>query len=131
MANKRFVVKLSSEERKCLAWLEGSLCSHPKENIMPVSSPTPAQLQEIAAKMGLSLTENDIASFLTLMQPTIEAYNLVDRLPNPLPQVKYPRTPGYRPPPERTNIMRGTTKLTSKALIRASSKVKLSCSKTM
>jgi amidase len=73
---------------------------NPKENIMPVSTPTPAQLREIAAKMGLSLTDNDIASFLTLMQPTIEAYNLVDRLPNPLPQVKYPRTPGYRPPPE-------------------------------
>jgi amidase len=71
-----------------------------RRNIMPVSIPTPAQLQEIAAKMGLSLTDNDIASFLPLMQPTIDAYNLVDRLPNPLPQVKYPRTPGFRPPPE-------------------------------
>jgi amidase len=67
---------------------------------MPVSIPTPAQLQEIAAKMGLSLTDDDIASFLTLMQPTIDAYNLVDRLPDHLPQVKYPRTPGYRPRPE-------------------------------
>jgi amidase len=64
---------------------------------MPVTVPTPAQLQEIAAKMGLSLTDSDVASFLTLMQPNVEAYNVVERLPDHLPQVKYPRTPGYRP----------------------------------
>jgi amidase len=67
---------------------------------MPVTIPTPAQLQEMAAKIGLSLTDSDVASFLTLMHPNVEAYNVVDRLPDYLPQVKYPRTPGYRPTPE-------------------------------
>jgi amidase len=67
---------------------------------MPVTTPTPAQLQEMAAKIGLSLTDSDVASFLTLMQPFVEAYNVVERLPDNLPQVKYPRTPGYRPSPE-------------------------------
>ena len=67
---------------------------------MPVTVPTPAQLQDIAAKMGLSLTDSDVASFLTLMQANVEAYNVVDHLPDHLPQVKYPRTPGYRPVPE-------------------------------
>jgi amidase len=67
---------------------------------MPVTVPTPEQLKEIASKMGLSLTEGDVASFLALMQPSVEAYNIVDRLPDHLPQVKYPRTPGYRPTPE-------------------------------
>src|SRR6516225_5938150 len=74
--------------------------SSDKENIMSVTVPTSAQLQEIAVKIGLSLTDSDIASFLTLMQPTIEAYNVVDRLPDHLPQVRYTRTPGYRPGPE-------------------------------
>ncbi len=50
--------------------------------------------------MGLSLTDNDIASFIDLMKANVDAYNVVDRLPNYLPQVKYPRTPGYRPVPE-------------------------------
>jgi amidase len=50
--------------------------------------------------MGLSLTESDTASFLALMKPSVDAYNVVDRLPDHLPQVKYPRTPGYRPSPE-------------------------------
>src|SRR2546430_6918976 len=67
---------------------------------MPVTVPTPAQLQDIAAKMGLSLTDSDIASFITLMKPNVDAYNVVGRLPDNLPQVRYPRTPGYRPSPE-------------------------------
>ena len=67
---------------------------------MPVTVPTPEQLKKIASKMGLSLTEGDVASFLALMQPSVDAYNIVDRLPDHLPQVRYPRTPGYRPTPE-------------------------------
>ena len=67
---------------------------------MPVSVPTPAQLKDIAAEMGLALTDADIDSFITLMKPSIEGYNVVDALPNNLPPVKYPRTPGHRPGPE-------------------------------
>ncbi len=67
---------------------------------MPVTTPTPDQFRAIADKMGLSLTEDDVASFLALLQPSIEAYNIVDRLPDNLPRVEYPRTPGYRPAPE-------------------------------
>lgn len=76
---------------------------------MPVSVPTPEQLKAIAQQMGLSLTEGDIASFLTLMQPSVDAYNIVDRLPDHLPQVTYPR-PGIVPPRRRTPIMPGITK---------------------
>src|SRR5262249_2841241 len=58
------------------------------------------QLQDIATKMGLSLTDSDIASFITLMRPHVDAYNVVDQLPDNLPRVKHPRTPGYRPSPK-------------------------------
>jgi amidase len=64
---------------------------------MPVSLPTPEQLRAIAADMGLSLSDADLKSFLGLMQPYIAGYNVVDTLPDHLPAVKYPRTPGYRP----------------------------------
>ena len=66
---------------------------------MPVSLPTPDQLKRIAEKMNLSLTDADVASFLGLMKPSIDGYNVVDQLPDNLPPVKYPRTPGYRPGP--------------------------------
>ncbi len=62
-----------------------------------VSLPTPAQLAEIAKEVGLSLTDDDIHSYLGLMQPNIDAYNTVDAMPDYLPEVTYARTPGYRP----------------------------------
>jgi amidase len=67
---------------------------------MPVTVPTPDQLKQIASEMGLSLTESDVASFIELMRPNVDAYNVIDQLPDNLPQVKYPRTPGHRPLPE-------------------------------
>src|SRR5215813_11509746 len=67
---------------------------------MPVTLPTPDQLRKIAGDMGLSLTESDVDSFIALMKPSVEAYNVVDELPDNLPQVRYPRTSGYRPQPE-------------------------------
>ena len=67
---------------------------------MPVTVPTPDQLKKTAQTMGLALTESDVESIIGLMRPSIDAYNLVDRLPDPMPVVKYPRTPGVRPGPE-------------------------------
>src|SRR5688500_17591210 len=67
---------------------------------MSVSVPTPDQLKALAAEIGLTLTDGDIGSFIELMKPSIEGYSVVDRLPDHLPPVKYPRTPGYRPAPE-------------------------------
>jgi len=64
---------------------------------MPVTAPTPDELKQVANDMGLSLTESDVASFIALMERNVDAYNFVDQLPDNLPQVKYPRTPGYRP----------------------------------
>jgi amidase len=67
---------------------------------MAVSVPSVAQLKEIAAKIGLSLSDDDVTSLIALMRPSVDAYNVVDRLPDNLPEVKYPRTPGRRPTPE-------------------------------
>ncbi len=67
---------------------------------MPVCAPTSEQLREVAREMGLSLTDDDVASFLGLMQANVAAYDLIDRMPDVLPPVTYPRTPGRRPPPE-------------------------------
>jgi len=67
---------------------------------MPVTAPTPDQLKQIASEMGLSLTDGDVESFIELMKPSVEGYNVVDQLPDNLPPVKYPRNPGYRPSPD-------------------------------
>lgn len=65
-----------------------------------VSLPTPDQLLDVAEQCGLSLTDGDVTSFLGLMQGSIDAYNAVAVMPDEIPLVKYPRTPGFRPAPE-------------------------------
>lgn len=64
---------------------------------MAVKQPTPSQLREVAEDCGLSLSDEDVQSYLELMAPSVDAYNVVDRMPDYLPEVTYPRTPGYRP----------------------------------
>ncbi|MCY3755290.1 MAG: amidase [Alphaproteobacteria bacterium] len=64
---------------------------------MPVQMPTAEQLRDVADEMGLTLSEDDVQSFLGLIAGSIEAYNVVDGLPDNLPTVRYPRIPGYRP----------------------------------
>jgi amidase len=67
---------------------------------MAVQVPTPSQLSEIADEIGLSFTDVDVASFIGILRPFIAAYNAVDAMPDNLPEVKYPRTPGHPPSPE-------------------------------
>lgn len=67
---------------------------------MAVQVPTPEQIREAAREMGLSLTDADVESYIGLLRPNVAAYNVVDAMPDNLPPVKYPRTPGSRPRPE-------------------------------
>src|SRR6516165_11018468 len=65
-----------------------------------VKVPTQEQLGEIAAELGFSFTDADLAAHHEALLPACEAYNLLDRTPDELPPVSYPRLPGRRPLPE-------------------------------
>ncbi len=62
-----------------------------------VQLPTPQQIREVADELGLDLTDADVESYLGMFQGDVDAYNVVDAMPDNLPLVKYPRTPGYQP----------------------------------
>ena len=64
---------------------------------MAVQSPTRDQILDLASELGLDLSDEDVDSYIGLFQGNVEAYNLVDSMPDNLPEVKYPRTPGYKP----------------------------------
>src|SRR5438876_4715065 len=64
---------------------------------MPVTRPTVAQVRALADDLGLDLSDADVQSFLGLMAGSFAAYDAVAAMPDYLPPVKYPRTPGYRP----------------------------------
>jgi amidase len=62
-----------------------------------VKAPTIDQFRDVAADLGMSFSEADLATHLEALGPSIAAYNIVDRMTDELPVVTYPRTPGYRP----------------------------------
>jgi amidase len=64
---------------------------------MAIVRPTLDQLQEIAGRLNMQLTHEQAAEYLVLMQPSFDAYDLVDELPDFTPPVRYDRSSGYRP----------------------------------
>ena len=65
-----------------------------------VKTPTIEQLDEIATELGFTFAEADLAAHHEALAPAFEAYNRLDRMPDELPPVTYPRLPGRRPAPE-------------------------------
>ena len=64
---------------------------------MTVRRPTPDQMMDIVESFGMNMTPERVAEFTALMDGNFAAYDLLDAMPDDIPVVKYPRTPGYRP----------------------------------
>src|SRR6266404_4997926 len=64
---------------------------------MAVQMPNREQLRAVARQCGLSLDYASVDSFRVLFTTYVDAYNAVAAMPDEVPRVKYPRTPGYRP----------------------------------
>ena len=64
---------------------------------MTLRRPTTSQIREAAEDLGMELSETEIETFAGMAQGALDAFDLLDLMPDYLPPVKYPRTPGYRP----------------------------------
>jgi amidase len=62
-----------------------------------VKVPTLEQLREVAAELGFTMGDHELELQRQSLLPSFAAYNLLDHMPDELPEVKYPRTPGRRP----------------------------------
>jgi amidase len=62
-----------------------------------VKRPTIQQLQEIVGALHMSMSEREVGEYLDVMEGTMQAYDRIAQLPDHLPEVRYPRTPGTRP----------------------------------
>jgi amidase len=62
-----------------------------------VKRPTLDQMRQIVASLHMSMSEREIGEYLDVMEGTLQAYDRLAQLPDNLPAVRYPRTPGYRP----------------------------------
>jgi amidase len=65
-----------------------------------VKAPTAAQLGEVAAELGFHFSAADLEAHREALLASFGAYNLVDRLPDEVPPVRWPRLPGRRPAAE-------------------------------
>src|SRR5579864_60207 len=71
---------------------------------MAVQMPNREQLRAVARQCGLSLDDASVDSFRALFTTYVDAYNTIAAMPDEVPRVKYPRTPGYRPGPEENRF---------------------------
>jgi amidase len=67
---------------------------------MTVKRPTLSQMRAIVEDFGMHMPDERIREFMDLMEGNMQAYDLIDSLPDYLPPVDYPRTAGYRPGPD-------------------------------
>lgn len=64
---------------------------------MAITRPTLDQLLDIARQLDMPLSPVQAEQYLALMQPSLDAYDLIDSLPDFIPAVRYPRSAGKRP----------------------------------
>jgi amidase len=65
---------------------------------MPIQPPTRSEVASIASELGLHFDAADVDFFHRLMAPFTMGVSFLDAEPDGFPPVRYPRTPGRRPP---------------------------------
>jgi amidase len=64
---------------------------------MTIPRPSRDQVRAVARDLGMSLTDDDAQSYIGLMEASLATYEALEAMPDELPPVKYPRTPGREP----------------------------------
>lgn len=64
---------------------------------MTIKRPTLSQMRAMADRFGMSLSDEDLAEYTEIIEPYMQAYDRLDAMPDNLPEVRYPRSPGYFP----------------------------------
>ncbi|TNE33475.1 MAG: amidase [Alphaproteobacteria bacterium] len=71
---------------------------------MTVKRPSLSQMRAMADRFNMSLSDDELRQFSEIMEPYIQSYDRLDALPDYLPEVRYPRSPGYRPSPSENPL---------------------------
>ena len=66
---------------------------------MSIKRPALSQMRAMADRFGMRLSDAELDEFREIMEPYIQAYDRLDTAPDHLPEVRWPRAPGYRPSP--------------------------------
>ncbi len=66
---------------------------------MTVKRPTLSQMRDMASRFGMNLSDEDLEEYRLIIEPYMQAYDRLDAMPDYLPEVRYPRSPGRFPTP--------------------------------
>jgi amidase len=69
-----------------------------------VKLPSLDQMRDLATDLGLDMSDSELVKHREAVIGSIAAYNLVDQMPDEVPPVTYPRTPGRRPSAEENPL---------------------------
>ncbi|EBA15432.1 amidase [Roseobacter sp. SK209-2-6] len=64
---------------------------------MTVKRPTLSQMRDMASRFGMNLSDEDLEEYREIIEPYMQAYDRLDAMPDYLPEVRYPRSPGHFP----------------------------------
>ncbi|MBT2246738.1 amidase [Sphingobium sp. BHU LFT2] len=64
---------------------------------MTLVAPTPAELADIAASLHMTLPPHEVQDYHALVTGFLADYQAIDAQPDEVPELRYPRAPGYRP----------------------------------
>ncbi len=67
------------------------------QNSTAIKRPNLKQMQGMAKSFAMSMNDNELADYQRVMEPYMQAYDLISAQPDYQPLVKYPRTGGIRP----------------------------------
>lgn len=64
---------------------------------MTIAKPTLHQMRGVSDELGLEMTDADLSEFIGLMDPHVDILNWIESEPDFVPEIRWPRTPGYVP----------------------------------
>lgn len=71
---------------------------HAGENMASsVKRPTLNQMKDIVESLHMHMSDAEVGDYLDVLEGTFKSYDRIAQLPDYIPEVRYPRTPGYRP----------------------------------
>ena len=98
-SDSRPSVKSSSTNKRSHSTAIESKATGPGGIMSTVKRPTVDQMHAIVESLHMNMSSREVADYLEIMEGTFQAYDRLTQLPDNLPPVRYPRTPGIKPSP--------------------------------
>ncbi len=96
-SDSRSSVKSSSTNKRSHSTAIESMATGPGGIMSTVKRPTVDQMHAIVESLHMNMSSREVAEYLEIMEGTFQSYDRLTQLPDNLPPVRYPRTPGIKP----------------------------------